>query len=98
MEIILVSYGVCVETMFPDGGWITLLEWATELGDVDLVELFLSVGARPRYSRCGMKCALKRAVLSRNERIASLLVLGSSCLQRMLALAYSAEHADGCFS
>ncbi|KAL2822249.1 ankyrin repeat-containing domain protein [Aspergillus cavernicola] len=95
---LLVSYGVRVETMFSEREWITPLEWATEMEDVDLVELFLSVGASPRYSRCGTKCALERAVLSRNERIASLLVLGSSCLQRTLALAYSAEQADGCFA
>ncbi|KAL4756850.1 uncharacterized protein BDW70DRAFT_124208 [Aspergillus foveolatus] len=47
-----------------------------------------------KHSRCGTKCALKRATFIRNEMIASLLVLGSSCLQRTFALAYSAEQPD----
>jgi hypothetical protein len=34
------------------------LELAARIGDAKLVELFLSVGARPRYTKSNKKCAL----------------------------------------
>ncbi|KAL5046472.1 hypothetical protein BDW71DRAFT_207267 [Aspergillus fruticulosus] len=67
------------------------------MGDVELVELFLSAGARPLYPRSATGCALVRAVKRRDERILSLLIGDSSCMQKTMALAFAAEQEDGYF-
>ncbi|KAL4769962.1 ankyrin repeat-containing domain protein [Aspergillus nidulans var. acristatus] len=94
----LISYGVSVHRGFTQRNSITPLEWAVEMGDVELVELFLSAGARPRYPRSATGCALVRAVKRRDKRIASLLVGDSSCMQKTMALAFAAEQEDGHFA
>ncbi|KAJ5371096.1 uncharacterized protein N7496_007188 [Penicillium cataractarum] len=84
----LLSYGVCVDIRKP-------LELAVRMGDVELVELFLSAGARPRYAGSSMGCVLVQAVKRRDERIASLVISDSTCMQKTMALTLAAEQEDG---
>ncbi|KAL3450338.1 ankyrin repeat-containing domain protein [Aspergillus insuetus] len=88
----LFSYRVRVDARGPEEGKSTgPLEWAARMGDVELVELFLRVGARSRYSGSATECALVQAVRRWDERIAGLVVGGSSCMQRTMALAVAVE-------
>ncbi|KAL4756047.1 ankyrin repeat domain-containing protein [Aspergillus foveolatus] len=68
------------------------------MGDVELVELFLSAGARPRYAGSATGCALVQAVKRGDERIASLVIGDSSCMQKTTALMLAAEQEDGHFA
>ncbi|KAL3446090.1 ankyrin repeat-containing domain protein [Aspergillus insuetus] len=100
---LLVKYGAPVEiTLDPRGGAkycdLTPLEWAAEIGDFGMVELLLSKGARPSYTKRPMRCALVKAVLRKDESITRLVVGGSTCLQKTLALAFAAEQDDGYFA
>ncbi|KAL3477023.1 ankyrin repeat-containing domain protein [Aspergillus californicus] len=93
----LIGYGVTVHREFPQRDSMTPLQWAVELGDVELVEVFLRAGARPRYPRSATGCALVLAVERRDERIVDLVVGDSSCMQKTMALACAAEQEDGHF-
>jgi ankyrin repeat protein len=93
----LIGYGVYIGRQFRQRHWMTPLQWAVEMGDVELVELFLSAGARARYPRSATGCALVRAVKRRDERIADLVIGDSSCMQKTMALAFAAEQEDGHF-
>jgi ankyrin repeat protein len=94
----LLSYGVSVDRGGPELESTGPLELAASLGDVELVELFLSAGACPRYAESTTKCALVQAVKRRDERIASLVIGDSSCLQKTMALTLAAEQDDGHFA
>jgi ankyrin repeat protein len=76
----------------------TPLEWAVESGDAGVVEFLLSKRARPSYSKRLARCALVSAVWGRDDEIASLVIGGSTGLQKTRALAFSAEQAHGYFS
>lgn len=94
----LLSYGVRVDIGGPHGKSTGPLELAARMGDVELVELFLSAGARPRYAGFATGCALVQAVKRRDERIASLVIGDSSCMQKTMALTLAAEQEDGHFA
>ncbi|KAL2810288.1 ankyrin repeat-containing domain protein [Aspergillus granulosus] len=94
----LLSYGVRVDIRGPEGKSTGPLELAARMGDVELVELFLSAGARPRYAGSATGCALVQAVKRRDKKIASLVIGDSSCMQKTMALASAAEQEDGHFA
>ncbi|KAL3451395.1 ankyrin repeat-containing domain protein [Aspergillus insuetus] len=93
----LLGYGVGVNIRFaqPRREFITPLQMAVEMDDVELVEVLLAAGACPRYTVSATGCALVRAVKHHAERIASLVVHGSSCMQKTTALAFAAEQEEG---
>ncbi|KAJ0413109.1 ankyrin repeat-containing domain protein [Aspergillus carlsbadensis] len=91
----LLGYGVGVNVRFAlhRDEFITPLEQAVEMADAELVELFLAAGACPSHTGSATGgCALVRAVRNRNERMASLVIGGSSCVQKTMALVVAAEH------
>lgn len=94
----LLSYGVRMDIKGPEGKSTGPLELAARMGDVELVELLLSAGARPRYAGSATGCALVQAVKRRDERIASLVIGDSSCMQKTTALMLAAEQEDGHFA
>jgi ankyrin repeat protein len=94
----LLSYGVRVNIGGPHGKSTGPLELAARIGDAELVELFLSAGARPRYARSDTECALVQAVMRRDERIANLVISDSTCMQKTMALTLAAEQEDGHFA
>ncbi|KAL3484302.1 ankyrin repeat-containing domain protein [Aspergillus germanicus] len=100
---LLVEYGApVVMAIDPPGGAkygdVTPFEWAVEIGDIKMVELLLSKGAKPSYTERPMRCALVRAVRRQDQKIACLIISHSTCLQKTLALAFAAEQADGYFA
>jgi hypothetical protein len=94
---ILLRYGVGVNIRFAQQRreFITPLQLAVEMGDAELVEVLLAAGACPRYTVSATGCALVRAVKNHNERTASLVIRGSSCMQKTTALAVAAEQEGG---
>ncbi|OOQ86160.1 hypothetical protein PEBR_22595 [Penicillium brasilianum] len=94
----LLSYGVRVNIGGPHGKSTGPLELAARLGDAELVELFLNAGARPRYTKSDTECALVQAVMRRDERIASLVISDSTCMQKTMALTLAVEQEDGHFA
>ncbi|KAL2827460.1 hypothetical protein BJY01DRAFT_255700 [Aspergillus pseudoustus] len=76
---------------------ITPLELAVEMGEVELVEVLLGAGARGRYGWPARGCAIVRGVQSRDERIATLVIGSSTCMQKTMALCFAAEQEDGHF-
>ncbi|KAL2834837.1 ankyrin repeat-containing domain protein [Aspergillus pseudoustus] len=93
----LLGYGVGVNIRFAQerNKSITALELAVEMEDVELVELLLASGACPRHTGSATGCALLRAVQHRNERMASLVIRSSSCMQKTMALAFAVEQEAG---
>ncbi|KAL4981878.1 ankyrin repeat-containing domain protein [Aspergillus falconensis] len=95
---LLINYGANIDTKFHNHGSITPLQLATEMGDVELVKLMLSKGARPAYAFHDRECALVRAALKNDAEIASLVLEGSTDRAKTMALAFSVEHPDGCIA
>ncbi|KAL3487192.1 ankyrin repeat-containing domain protein [Aspergillus germanicus] len=80
----LLGFGVGVNIRFAQAPskFITLLEMAVKMGDVEIVEVLLAAGACPLYLK------------NDNERIASLVMRDSSCMQKTTALAVAAEKEE----
>ncbi|OKP08275.1 Ankyrin-3 [Penicillium subrubescens] len=94
MMRLLWDYGVRVNIGGPHRNSTGPLELAARIGDVELVELFLSAGARPRYAVSDTECALVQAVMRRDEKIASLVISDSTCMQKTIALTLAASQED----
>jgi hypothetical protein len=93
----LLGYGVGVNIRLAEQRreFITPLQMAVEMGDVELVEVLLAAGACPRYPVSATGCAQVWAVKNDNKKIASLVIRGSSCMQKTTALAVAAEQEGG---
>ncbi|KAL3465432.1 hypothetical protein BJX64DRAFT_285374 [Aspergillus heterothallicus] len=88
--------GVNIRSAWERNKSITALELAVTIEDVELMELFLASGACPRHTGSGSTgCALVWAVQHCNERMASLVIRGSRCMQKMMALAFATEQEAG---
>ncbi|KAL3482620.1 ankyrin repeat-containing domain protein [Aspergillus germanicus] len=98
ISTLLINYGAGVDTKFHAHGFITPLQLATEMEDVDLVRLLLSKRAHPGYADHDRECALVRAALKNDAEIARLLVEGSTSRAKTMAFAFSVEHPYGCIA